>query len=125
MKKDQVVNNNNIISHHMPDFKTCHLMANTGYKPDIIGIDHPDWEMVQNNEYVASYKNEATKTIIVAIRCTNPKDTALDSLISMQNVQKFYLPSEWWYGGVSNSLDCALLDIFINLRIIQNGINCG
>lgn len=129
-------------SRHMPDLKTCYLMAQTSYKPNIIGIDHPDWELIQNDQYLASYKNDNTKTIIVAIRGTDPKDTgdiaadigiALGSLtssdrykrdiINIKRVQKVYPPSQWWYAGVGHSLGGALLDEFINLRLLHEGVS--
>lgn len=126
---------------HMPDLKTLYQMANASYKPQE-EIVSDKWIMVQQDDYLAVYKNNETQTIIVAIRGTDPKDTgdiaadigiALGTLTSspryqrdlqtITNLQKTYKPEEWWYAGVGHSLGGALLDEFIKLGLLKEGVS--
>jgi hypothetical protein len=126
---------------HMPDLKTLYQMENASYKPTE-QVKSEDWKLIQNDQYMGTYKNENTKTIIIAIRGTDPKDTndiAADigialgnltvsqrykrDLANIKRLQKLFNPREWWYAGVGHSLGGALLDEFIKLGLLKEGVS--
>ena len=131
-----------INSDHMPDLKTLYQMENASYKPEE-GIDRlSSWRLIENDQYIGAYKDDNSKTIIIAIRGTDPKDSgdiaadigiALGSLkVSdrykrdlrvIRRLQTVYKPTEWWYAGVGHSLGGALLDEFIKLGLLNEGVS--
>jgi hypothetical protein len=130
-----------INSFHMPDTQTLYQMANSSYKPTDM-FKGNDWQLIQNDQYMASYKNTTLKVIIIAIRGTDPKDSqdiAADvgialgtlknsfrykrDLANIIRLQKVFNPSEWWFAGVGHSLGGALLDEFIKLGLLKEGVS--
>lgn len=128
---------------HMPDLKTLYQMEAASYNPLQSQIAASNtWQLVQRDQYMATYKNNATKTIIVAIRGTDPKDTndiaadvgiALGTLkmsdrykrdiANLTRLHKLFKPTEWWYCGVGHSLGGALLDEFIKAGFLKEGVS--
>lgn len=130
-----------INSFHMPDTQTLYQMANSSYKPTEM-FKANDWQLIQNDQYMASYKNTTLKVIIIAIRGTDPKDSqdiAADvgialgtlknsfrykrDLANIIRLQKIFNPLEWWFAGVGHSLGGALLDEFIKLGLLKEGVS--
>ena len=128
-------------SPRVPDLKTCFQFENASYNPEV-QPEFDSWKPILRTKYLACYKNEQTKTILCALRGTDPKDTgdlvadigiALGSLkVSARYksdrsgiiaLQKAYTQNEWWYIGVGHSLGGAILDELLKEGLLKEGVS--
>jgi len=128
----------------IPSRNILQQMAKASYSPNppsaIAGFN-----LVRSTPTLKFYKEgkgEKGRDIVIAIRGTNPTDTtdlkadamiALNQLQSsarfqkdlrdLKDFQKQYPPSSYQYYGVGHSLGGAILDAFLKLGLIRNGVS--